>query len=117
MTGDTWATVDPLELGWCPERIDTLVHFAEANNSKSLIILKDGRIALERYFGNYTRESVWYWASAGKRLAAFLVGAAQEDEYLGIQDSTAVYQGRGWTSCTPEEENRIRVIHQVTMTT
>lgn len=117
LTGDTWATVNPQELGWCPESIDTLIRFAEANDSKSLIILKDGRIALERYFGTYTRDSVWYWASAGKSLAAFLVGAAQEDEYLQIQDSTAAYLGEGWTNCPPEEENRIRIIHQITMTT
>jgi len=116
LTGNEWAGVDPAELGWCPERVDTLLQFVQASNSKAFIVLKDGRIALERYFGGYTRDSLWYWASAGKSLAAFLAGLAREDGYLDLEDPVSDYLGAGWTSCAAEDEARIRIVHQLTMT-
>ena len=109
--------MDPAELNWCPERIDSLYQLLEEKDTKGFIILKDGRIVLERYFGTFTQDSIWYWASAGKSLAAFLVGMAQEQGLLDIQDPVNQYLGNGWTSCTPEQEDAIRIRHQITMTT
>lgn len=116
LTGDTWTTLAPSQLGWCPDRLDTLLNFVEAKGTKSFIILKDGRIVVERYFGAYTRDSLWYWASAGKSLMSFLIGAAREDGFLQLDDPTSKYLGVGWTSCTAADEQRIRLIHQLTMT-
>ena len=64
-------------------------------------MLKDGKIAIEKYFGTFTKDSLWYWASAGKTLTAFLVGQAQENGLLSISDSTSKYLGSGWTGLTP----------------
>ncbi len=81
------------------------------------MLLQDGKVVLEKYFSPYTQDSIWYWASAGKSLTAFLVGQAQEEGLLHIDDSTTAYLGAGWTSCTPEQENAITLRHQLTMTT
>lgn len=116
-TGDTWETVSPGTLGWCTAEIDTLLGFLEQENSKAFIVLKDGKIAIEKYFGTFTKDSLWYWASAGKTLTAFLVGQAQEDGLLSISDSTSKYLGVGWTGLTPEQERKIAIRHQLTMTT
>lgn len=113
----TWQTVDPASLGWCPSRIDSLVAFLEARNTKGFLVLKDGRIALEHYFGSFTQDSLWYWASAGKVLVATTVGAAQEDGFLNILDPVSNYLGPGWTSAAPAQEAAITVRHQLTMTT
>ncbi len=94
-TGNTWETVSPESLGWCTENIDTLYSFLEQKHSKAFIVLKDGRIVIEHYFGSFTQDSIWYWASAGKTLTAFLVGIAQEEGYFSIQDSTSEYLGDG----------------------
>lgn len=56
----------------------------EAENTKAFILLKDGKIALEKYFGSHTRATPWYWASAGKTLTAFMVGIAVEESDLSI---------------------------------
>jgi hypothetical protein len=117
ITGNTWDTISPSTLGWCPDQLDSLLDFVGQRNSKAFILLKDGKIVAERYYGTFTRDSLWYWASAGKSLTAFLTGLAQESGYLSIGDTTSSYLGQGWTSCTPQQEERITILNQLTMTT
>lgn len=96
----------------------------ESNGTRAFIVLKDGKIVIEAYFGkdllgiaDFNKSSSWYWASAGKTLTAFLAGKAQEEGFLNINNKTADYLGTGWTSLTPTQENQITVRHQLTMTT
>jgi CubicO group peptidase (beta-lactamase class C family) len=112
----TWETTDPALLGWCPERITNLYTFLENENTKGFIILKDGKIVLEKYFGTFTDQNLWYWASAGKTITSFLVGKAQEENLLNITDRTSIYLGVGWTNCTLAQENNITIKNQLTMT-
>ncbi len=116
-TGNAWATLPPADLGFCPERVDSLYNFLEVNDTKSFILLQDGKIVLEKYFGTFVQDSIWYWASAGKSLTAFLVGQAQEEGLIDIDDPTSDYLGAGWTVCTPDQEAAITIRHQLTMTT
>ena len=116
-TGTTWETVEPSSLGWCEDQLPPLLQYLENNGTKAFIVLKDGRIVIEEYFGTFTGDSVWYWASAGKSLTAFLVGMAQEDGLLDIDQPSSTYLGTGWTNCTPAQELAITVRHQLTMTT
>ncbi|MFN6176692.1 MAG: serine hydrolase [Flavobacteriales bacterium] len=116
IVGNTWETVDPAALGWCTDQLPALNSFLQQNNTKAFIVLKDGRIAIEQYFGTFTQDSLWYWASAGKSLTAFLVGKAQEEGFLDINAPSSTYLGTGWTSCTPAQEAAITVRNQLTMT-
>lgn len=115
--GTTWETTDPAALGWCTDQLPPLLDFLDGSNSKAFIVLKDGRIVIEEYFGTFTQDSLWYWASAGKSLTAFLVGLAQEDGLLDIDEPSSTYLGDGWTSCTPEQEAAITIRDQLQMTT
>lgn len=114
---ETWETIPPSSLGWCDDRIDSLYDLLEDNNTKAFIILKDGKIVLEKYFGTFRQDSVWYWASAGKSLTSCLVGIAKQEGLLELTDPTSQYLGEGWTSCTPEQEAAITIWNQITMTT
>lgn len=114
--GSTWDTMHPSRLNWCPERIDSLYNFLEEKHTKAFIILKDGKIVLERYFGTFVQDSLWYWASAGKTLTATLVGIAQQDGALSLQDKTSDHLGTGWTSLPQGQEDSITIWHQLTMT-
>jgi CubicO group peptidase (beta-lactamase class C family) len=113
--GTVWQTLAPADLGFCQERIDSLYHFLEEKNTKSFILLKDGKIVLEKYFGTFVQDSIWYWASAGKSLSAFLVGQAQDEGLLNIQDKTSQYLGIGWTTAPPDKEDLITIRHQIAM--
>lgn len=117
LTGITWDTLSPAELGWCTQYLDTLDDLLVQTNTKAIIILKDGKIVHEKYFGTFRQDSLWYWASAGKSLTSVLVGIAQQEGYLLINDTSSKYLGTGWTSCTPEQEAAITVRNQLTMTT
>ncbi|MCX7909133.1 MAG: serine hydrolase [Ignavibacteria bacterium] len=115
--GPSWDSVPPQELGWNTDAIPPLYNFLERNNTKAFIVLKEGKIVLEKYFGRFSQDSVWKWASAGKTLTAALVGIAQEEGYLSISDKTSKYLGEGWTNCPKEKEDLITIRHQLTMTT
>lgn len=117
LTGDEWETISPSSLGWCGDRIDSLYNVLEENNTKAFIVLKDGKIILEKYFGTFEQDSFWYWASAGKTLTACLVGIAEQEGLLTLDDQTSLFYGKGWTACTPQQEAKITVRHQLTMTT
>ena len=77
LTGNVWDSINPTTLGYCQPRIDSLYNYLQAKDTKSFIILKDGKRVLEKYFGTYTKDSLWYWASASKSLSAFITGIAQ----------------------------------------
>jgi CubicO group peptidase (beta-lactamase class C family) len=123
-TSSEWETVSPESLGWNTGKIPQLLSLLESNGTRAFVVLVNGRIAIEAYFGktitgtsNFTANSNWYWASAGKTLTAWTVGKAQEDGFLDINNKTSDYLGKGWTSLTSTQEDKITVRNQLTMTT
>lgn len=112
----TWDTISPASLGWCLNEIDTLYDYLQQQDTKGFIVLKDGKIVLEKYFGTFTKDSLWYWASAGKTITSVLVGKAQEENYLSITDTSSTYLSAGWTNCTSTQEDKIKIRNQLTMT-
>lgn len=116
ITGSNWETTTPTSLNWNTAEIDNLYTYLQSKNTKAFIVLKNGRIVLEKYFGTFTVDSNWYWASAGKTMTAMLVGIAQQEGYININNRTSQYIGTGWTSLPLVKENLITVKHQLTMT-
>ncbi len=114
--GSEWEKLSPDSLHWCRNNIDSLYSFLDKNNTKAFLLLKNGKIVLEKYFGTQTESSNWYWASAGKSLTSFLVGLAKQEGKLALSDISSKYLGPGWTSAPPEKENLITIRHQLTMT-
>ena len=109
LTGSTWNTTDPQSLNWCQARIDSLYNYLSAKNTKSFILLKDGKIVLEKYFGTYAIDSLHYWASASKSLASFITGVAQQKGLININNQVSQYIGSHWTSAPLAKENLITV--------
>lgn len=115
--GDDWETMDPAELNWCPEKIDSLYTFLDTENSKAFLVLKDGKIVLEKYFDDFTRDDVWRWASVGKPMMGTLMGIAEQDGYLNLDEPTSDYLGAAWTSAPADKEALITLRHHLSMTT
>jgi CubicO group peptidase (beta-lactamase class C family) len=113
----SWETVDPALYNWNTTSLNDLYTYLESKHTKGFVILKNGRIAAEKYFGTFTADSAWYWASAGKTLSAFLVGIAQQDGLININNPSRQYLGAGWSSMTAAQENAVTVKHHLTMTT
>jgi len=116
LTNNTWDTIAPASLGWCQPAIDSLYSFLEQTNTKAFMVLKDGKIVLEKYFGNYTVDSIHYWASAGKSLIGMLTGIAQEKGLVNINNPVSSYLDNGWSSAPVAKESVISLRHLLTMT-
>lgn len=115
LVGNQWETKSATDLGWCTDSLPALIDFVGQNNSKAFLVLIDGRIVIEQYYGSFTQDSIWYWASAGKSMLASLVGIAAEEKKLNIQDPSYQYLDSGWTSCLFSDEEKIKIVHQISM--
>lgn len=113
----SWETVSSEELGWNLEKESALIDLLEHSDTKAFVILKNGRIALEKYVGLNNKNTKLPWYSAAKTLVASTVGIAQDENLLSINDPTSQYLGEGWTSATTQQEQAISIRNQLTMTT
>ena len=114
---EAWETVSIDELEWDRNALDELELFLEESNTKGFIILKNGRIAVERYFNGASALDNLPWYSTGKTLTAFTTGIAQQEGYLGLSDPSSDYLGSGWSSLSNDEESNITIWNHLTMTT
>jgi len=111
-----WETTALASLDWSQDSIQTLLDFLDQSNTKSFMILVNGRIAMEEYFDDHSATSSWQWNSAGKTLVSASVGIAQSEGFLNINDQVNQYLGPGWTSAPQEKEDLITNFHLLTMT-
>ncbi len=82
--------------------------FIARQNVAGLIVLKDGRIVLERYARGYSKEGRYTSFSVAKSFTSSLVGAAIEDGYIkSVQDPITRYvpelAGSGYDGVTVEQ--------------
>jgi len=123
--GSVWERATPASLGWDETKMTDLEDFLAASNTRALIVLKDGKIVIEKYLGkqlvntsaDFSATNNWYWASAGKTLTSALVGIAQVQGKIDLNAKTSDYLGVGWSSLTTTQESKITIRHQLTMTT
>ena len=109
-------------INFSKEKLEQLNQFNLENKSRAFIIYQDGKIINEEYFGNkitgkqpFDKNAYWYWASAGKSLTAILIGIAQQEHLLSINDPVSKYLGK-WTGMDPKDEDKITIKNLLTMT-
>ena len=114
-TDGSWATLDPATTGWDVTQLESFADFAGERATKSLLVLQDGRILLERTWGapDHRRDI----ASAQKSLMSSLVGISVAQGELDREAPVDRYLGRGWSSAPRADEAGILVRHLLTMTT
>jgi CubicO group peptidase (beta-lactamase class C family) len=115
-TSSVWETQSMTSLGWKTTAVEPLKDFLLQKNTKSFMILLNGRIVMEAYFDGHTATSTWEWNSAGKTLTTAAVGIAQQENLLNINNKVSQYLGVGWTSAAKEKEDMITSKHLLTMT-
>lgn len=115
LTSDSWETTSISELNWNEGQLEPLLNYLEEKNSKSFIMLHNGKIVVEAYFNGHTAIAPWYWASAGKTLTTALTGIAQEQGLIDINAKVSDYLGTGWTSAPLEKENLISLKNLLSM--
>ncbi len=116
VASDFWETKSLSSLNWDANAAEDLKDYLLEKNSKSFMILVNGRIVMEEYFDGHSATDTWEWNSAGKTLVATTTGIAQQEQLLDIDNKVSDYLGEGWTSEPLEKENLITVKHLLTMT-
>lgn len=116
INSDAWETKSLAELGWNENELQSLLDFLEEKNTKSFMVLRNGKIVIESYFNNHTATSPWYWASAGKTLTTAITGIAESEGFININNKVSDYIGTGWTSAPLEKENLITCKNLLSMT-
>jgi len=114
--GSTWETRSLASLGWNQNAVQPLKDFLIQKNTKSFMILVNGRIVMEEYFNGHTATATWEWNSAGKTLIATTTGIAQQEGLLNINNKASDYLRTEWTSMPLPKENLITIRHLLTMT-
>jgi len=112
----TWETKTPGSLEWNENNVPALLDYLEQKNSKSFIVLHNGKIVMEYYFNGHTATTPWYWASAGKTLTTAVVGIAEQENFINTNNKISDYIGTGWTSAPLAKENLITCKHLLSMT-
>ncbi|WP_332913433.1 serine hydrolase [Algoriphagus boritolerans] len=115
-SGSDWEKTSISSLNWDESKLPDLLDFLESRNTKSFLILVNGRIVLEEYFDGHSPETPWQWNSAGKTLVTATTGIAQQEGILDIHAPISDYFGTGWTLLPLEKEGLITSRHLLTMT-
>lgn len=113
---DEWETTSASELNWNLDRLEELKEFLVQKNSKSFMILVNGKIVVEEYFNGHSANETWEWNSSGKGLVSATIGVAQQESLIDINNKVSNYLGSGWTNMSLDKENLITVRHLLTMT-
>ena len=117
LSGDTWETKSAASAGWDETQLQSAFDYAATKNTYGLVVLQHGKIVKEQYWNNWTKDTRYYLASAGKSIVGFVTGIAQQDGIISINDKTSKYLGPGWSSLPAEKENLITIKNQLSMTT
>jgi CubicO group peptidase (beta-lactamase class C family) len=116
INSSAWETKSLSSLNWDTSKISSLKDFLIQNNTKSFMILVNGRIVMESYFNGHNTNATWEWNSAGKTLVATTIGIAQQENLLNINHIVSDYLGSGWTNMPVDKENLITCKNLLSMT-
>jgi CubicO group peptidase (beta-lactamase class C family) len=104
---NVWESKSISSLNWNQQAVQPLLDYLQLKNTKSFMILVNGRIVMENYFNGHSASSNWYWASAGKTLTTTIAGIAEQEGLININNKVSDYLGTGWTSVPITKENLI----------
>lgn len=89
--GDGWQRADPAEMGFDPARLDELATLAQQAGSNCLVVARQGRLVGEWYWNGTDAATTQEVFSATKSYASTLIGIAQDEGLLDIDDPASRY--------------------------
>lgn len=93
---ERWATADPTALGFDVGRLDAAADYAESIGSHCLLVIRDGKLAYERYFNGATADAVHPSWSLAKSYTSALIGVAHTRGDLPDLDAPIADTVREW---------------------
>ena len=111
--GDEWEVSTPKAVGLDAKKLEATAKFVLSRNSTSFLVLRGGRIVLEKYGNGGGVNVKRRIASATKSMTAILVGMALDAGKFEGLDQPVAHFLPGWKD-TPKE--KITLLHLLTMT-
>jgi len=114
-----WRVCSPEEVGMNADRLKSVYDYcaAENRNTYSFIIIKDGYIVAEHYFGDYNETSLIQSYSLAKSFTAALTGIAiQQNDVNSVDDKIAEYLPELQSENVQPEKKQVSIKQCLTMT-
>lgn len=89
--GEEWERADAEEMGFDSEVLEAIAADAEALASECLVVVRQGRLVAEWYWGEGAPDHAREVFSVTKSFTSALAGIAQDDGDLSLEDSAADY--------------------------
>lgn len=112
----TWETITAAAAGFDQAKLDEVSTFVQQSNSTTFMVLYDGRILVEKYWGTATATTLKDVASAQKSVLSMLMGTLIANGILSLDDTVTSVLGEGWSNATVAQEAPITLRHILTMT-
>ena len=108
-TDDGWKVADPAATGWHVHTLEAMTQAiadGQVPESTSVLVVRDGALVYERYFGSSNRDTLQDTRSATKGVTALLVGAAiARGKIAGTQARLyELFRDRHWQNPDPTKE-------------
>lgn len=113
---DDWPSCSPAAAGISASALDAALDYAQSAGSRQVIVLHNGHRLSERYYDS-TPQTQYDVYAIQKCVFSWLVGIAQHQRALSIDDSLSSLIGAGWSKADQHIESRITLRHVLTMTT
>jgi CubicO group peptidase (beta-lactamase class C family) len=110
--GADWVTAAAEDVDLDPEGIDALIAKAVETESNCLALVRDGRLVVEEYWNGTTADDDQEIFSATKSVTSTIVGIAQDEGHLSIDEPACTYLDE-WLD-TPSDE--VTIQHLLTNT-
>jgi CubicO group peptidase (beta-lactamase class C family) len=108
--GEAWSRRDPADAGFDPAALEALAAEAEAGGANCLVVTRHGRLVAEWYWNGTDATTAQETFSVTKSVTSTLVGLAQAEGALDLQDRAALYvpEWAGTPSAEVTVENLLR---------
>ncbi|MFN1835832.1 serine hydrolase [Balneola sp. MJW-20] len=118
VSGDEWETITLQEAGFNDnsESLQSVDDYMNSSNGRALIVLKDGKIVLEKYYNGFSATDTMRWYNAGTPLVNIIAGQLENEGVIKLDTSSQAYLGEGYSSMTPEQEAAIKMADHLKMT-
>ena len=116
---DDWRSIDPAEVGMDAVGLQqTYDYVANPNiNAQGFVVIRNGYIVLEGYFGKFNMNSRHESFSAAKSFTSALIGIAIEEGYLsGVDETIGAFFPQLNEPGMDEAKKEITIKHLLTMT-
>ncbi len=112
-----WEEIGVDDAGWNLEALQTTAAWLGSHDTDAFVVLDHGRIVFEQRWNETVETTSADVYSAQKSVVCFAINVLVSRGLVDLDAPASTWLGSGWTNATPAQEERITLLHLMTMTT